>query len=49
MSHLYIEQNEIAEEVNSQIIEKLYNLASSGDLDGAGDLKGRLHSIYNKN
>ena len=44
MTHLYIEQNGITEEVNSQIIEKLYNLASSGDLDETSDLKGRLHS-----
>ncbi len=43
MTHLYIEQNGITEEVNSQIIEKLYNLASSGDLDETSDLKGRLH------
>lgn len=43
MTHLYIEQNGITEEVNSQVIEKLYNLASSGDLDGTSDLKGRLH------
>lgn len=44
MTHLKIEQNGITEEVNSQIIEKLYNLASSGDLDGTSDLKGRLHT-----
>lgn len=44
ITHLYIEQNGITEEVNSQIIEKLYNLASSGDLDGTSNLKGRLHS-----
>lgn len=46
MTHLKIEQNNgVIEEVNSQIIEKLYNLASSGDLDETSILKGRLHSV----
>lgn len=45
MTHLYIEQNTgLTEEVNSSIISKLYELASSGDLDNTSDLKGRLHS-----
>ena len=45
MTHLYIEQNTgQIEEVNASIISKLYELASSGDLDDTSDLKGRLHS-----
>ena len=45
MTHLYIEQNTSGtEEVNASIIAKLYELASSGDLDNTSDLKGRLHS-----
>lgn len=45
MTHLYIEQNTgQTEEVNASIISKLYELASSGDLDNTSDLKGRLHS-----
>ena len=45
MTHLYIEQNTgSTEEVNASIISKLYELASSGDLDNTSDLKGRLHS-----
>lgn len=49
MTHLYIEQNTgQTEEVNSSIISKLYELASSGDLDNTSDLKGRLHSTTAK-
>lgn len=45
MTHLYIEQDTgSTEEVNSSIISKLYELASSGNLDETSDLKGRLHS-----
>lgn len=44
MTHLYIEQNGITEEVNSSLISKLYNLSISGDLDNTSDLKGRLHT-----
>ena len=44
MTHLYIEQNGITEEVSSSVISKLYQLASSGTLDGTSNLKGRLHS-----
>jgi hypothetical protein len=44
ITHLYIEQNGITEEVSSSVISKLYELASSGTLDGTSDLKGRLHS-----
>lgn len=44
MTHLYIEQSGITEEVSSSVISKLYELASSGTLDGTSDLKGRLHT-----
>lgn len=45
MTHLYIEQNTgQTEEVNASIIAKLYELASSGDLDQTSNLKGRLHT-----
>lgn len=45
MTHLYIEQNTgIIEEVDRSIINKLYELASSGNLDQTSDLKGRLHT-----
>ena len=44
MTHLYIEQNGITEEVSSSVISKLYELASSGTLDGTSNLKGRLHT-----
>lgn len=45
MTHLYIEQDTgSTEEVNMSIISKLYELASSGNLDNTSDLKGRLHS-----
>lgn len=44
MTHLYIEQNGITEEVTSSVISKLYEIVTSGTLDGASDLKGRLHS-----
>lgn len=45
MTHLYIEQDTGSiEEVTSAIISKLYELASSGDLDASSNLKGRLHS-----
>ena len=45
MTHLKIEQNTTGtEEVNKNIISKLYELASSGDLDNTSDLKGRLHA-----
>lgn len=44
ITHLYIEQNGITEEVSSSVISKLYQLASSGTLDETSDLKGRLHS-----
>jgi hypothetical protein len=46
MTHLYIEQNGITEEVTSSVISKLYELASSGTLDETSNLKGRLHSEY---
>lgn len=45
MTHLYIEQNTgLIEEVSREVISKLYELASSGDLDQTSDLKGRLHT-----
>ena len=44
MTHLYIEQNGITEEVSSSVISKLYELATSGTLDGTSNLKGRLHT-----
>lgn len=44
MTHLKIEQNTTGiEEVSHSIIEKLYNLAISGDLDVSSNLQGRLH------
>ena len=48
MTHLYIEQNGITEEVTSSVISKLYELASSGTLDGTSNLKGRLHTTIAK-
>ena len=45
MTHLKIEQNTgLIEEVSREVISKLYELASSGDLDQTSDLKGRLHT-----
>lgn len=45
MTHLKIEQNTTGiEEVSHSIIEKLYNLAISGDLDASSNLQGRLHT-----
>ena len=45
MEHIKIIQNTSGiEEVDASIISKLYELASSGDLDNSSDLKGRLHS-----
>lgn len=46
MTHLYIEQNGITEEVSSSVISKLYELASGGTLDGTSDLKGRLSTPH---
>lgn len=46
MTHLEIIQNNAlgnTEEVSSAIIQKLYELATSGNLDASSDLKGRLH------
>lgn len=48
MTHLYIEQNGITEEVSSSVISKLYELATSGTLDGTSNLKGRLHTTIAK-
>lgn len=45
MTHLNIEQNTgVTEEVNSSIIQKLYEIAVEGDLDNSSNLKGRLHT-----
>lgn len=40
MTHLRIEQNNIQENVSSAVIEKLYELAISGDLDQNSNLAG---------
>lgn len=45
MTHLKVEQNNTAiEQVSSRVIEKLYQLAFSGDLDASSNLVGRLHT-----
>lgn len=44
MTHLRIEQNNIQENVSSAVIEKLYQLATSGDLDQSSNLAGNLHT-----
>ena len=45
MTHLKIEQNNTAiEQVSGNVIEKLYQLAFSGDLDASSNLVGRLHA-----
>lgn len=43
MTHLRIEQNNIQENVSSAVIEKLYELAISGDLDASSHLAGNLY------
>lgn len=43
MTHLRIEQNNIQENVSSAVIEKLYQLATSGDLDASSNLAGNLY------
>ena len=46
MEHIKIIQNNTladTEEVSKEIIQKLYELATSGNLDASSDLKGRLH------
>lgn len=45
MTHLKIEQNNtVIEQVSGNVIEKVYQLAFSGDLDASSDLVGRLHT-----
>lgn len=45
MTHLRIEQNNsVIEQVDSRVIEKLYQLAFSEDLDASSNLVGRLHT-----
>ena len=43
MTHLRIEQNNIQENVSSAVIQKLYELAISGDLDASSHLAGNLY------
>lgn len=46
MEHIKIIQNNTladTEEVSNEIIQKLYDLAISGDLDASSEMKGRLH------
>lgn len=46
MEHIKIIQNNTladTEEVSQEIIQKLYDLAVSGDLDASSEMKGRLH------
>lgn len=45
MTHLKIEQNNgIIEEVSSAVIDKLYDIVHSGNLDNTSNLIGRLHA-----
>ena len=44
MTHLRIEQNNIQENVSSAVIKKLYELATSGDLDQSSNLAGNIHT-----
>ena len=45
MTHLKIEQNNgIIEEVSSAVIDKLYDIVHSGNLDNTSNLIGRLHT-----
>lgn len=45
MTHLKIEQNNgIIEEVSSAVIDKLYDIVHSGNLDNTSNLVGRLHT-----
>lgn len=45
MTHLKVEQNNTAiEQVSGSVIEKLYQLAFSGNLDASSNLVGRLHT-----
>lgn len=44
MTHLRIEQNNIQENVSGAVIEKLYQLAISGDLDQSSNLAGNIHT-----
>lgn len=45
MIHLKIEQNNIQENVSSAVIQKLYELATSGDLDASSYLAGNLYVL----
>ena len=45
MTHLRIEQNNgVIEEVSSAVIDKLYDIVHSGNLDNTSNLIGRLHT-----
>ena len=44
MTHLRIEQNNIQENVSSAVIEKLYELVTSGTLDNSSYLAGNLYT-----
>lgn len=45
MTHLKVEQNNtVIEQIDGGVIEKLYQLAFSGDLDASSNLVGRLHT-----
>lgn len=45
MTHLKIEQNNgVIEEVSSAVIDKLYDIVHSGNLDNTSNLIGRLHT-----
>ena len=44
MTHLYIEQNNIQENVSGAIIEKLYESTINGDLDQSSNLAGTLYT-----
>lgn len=45
MTHLKIEQSrDTVEEVSKAVIERLYDIVQSGNLDGTSNLKGTLHT-----
>lgn len=45
MTHLKVEQNNtVIEQIDGEVIEKLYQLAFSGDLDASSNLVGRLYT-----
>lgn len=44
MTHLRIEQSNVQENVSSAVVAKLYELATSGDLDVSSNLAGNIHT-----